>query len=192
MAETTNPTNCAGTLYSIGHSNRSLDEFLDILHGHAIQQLIDVRSHPGSRRFPVFNRNPLSQAVEEEGIAYAWFGHELGGMRRAKPDSPHIALAADGFRGYADHMASPQFQEAICRLISLANNKALAIMCAERDPCQCHRSMIADYLVLNNWRVIHLLDRINIQEHELNPLAHGQNQLPIYDRLDQEQLDLSL
>lgn len=186
------PTNWAGTLFTIGHSNRSLDEFLDVLHSHAIQQLIDVRSHPGSRRFPVFNRNSLSGTVEEEGIAYAWFGYELGGMRRDKPDSPHTALATNGFRGYADYMASPVFQEAICRLTSLASSKAVAIMCAERDPYQCHRSMIADYLVLNNWRVIHLLDGINDQEHKLNPLARSQNQLPIYDRLDQEQLDLSL
>ncbi len=191
MAETNTPNNEAGTLFTIGHSNRSLDNFLDVLHSYNIEQLIDVRSHPGSRRVPVFNRNTLSPALEEEKIAYAWFGHELGGLRRDKTDSPHTALATDGFRGYADHMASPTFLQGIQRLTSLARNNKVAIMCAERAPCQCHRSMIADYLLLNHWRIIHLIDINNCQEHQLNPLARSQNQHLIYDQLDQEQLDLS-
>jgi uncharacterized protein (DUF488 family) len=177
------------TLYTIGHSNRSLDDFLDMLHGLGIRQLVDVRSQPSSRRFPLFNRSTLGQALEAEGIAYAWFGHELGGMRRGKSDSPHTALAADGFRGYADYMESAAFAEGMMRLTALAV-RPTAIMCAERDPDRCHRSMIADYLVLRGWRVSHMLDGTTCRTHILNPLARSQDHLPVYDRLGQEQLDL--
>ena len=191
MAETTvHPAHQAGLLYTIGHSNRSLDNLIDVLLVYGIQQLIDVRSHPGSRRFPLFNRNDLNLALAEEGITYSWFGHELGGLRRARPDSPHIALPA-GFRAYADHMCSNAFQVAIKHLMSLARTKTMTMMCAERDPYQCHRSLIADYLVFNHWRVVHLIDVNSPQEHTISPLARNQNQLPIYDRLEQQQLDLS-
>ena len=181
----------SGTLFTIGHSNRNLNNFLEILHYQNIQQLIDVRSYPGSRRFPTFNRTRLKLALEDEGITYTWLGHELGGLRRAKSGSPHTALATDGFRGYADYMNSPAFQHGMQRLTNLARNTKVTIMCAERDPCQCHRSMIADYLILNRWLVIHLIDICHTQTHQLNPLARNQNQYPIYDQLNQEQLDLS-
>ena len=144
MVETPDSQPPQGTLFTIGHSNRSLNDFLQILHHQNVEQLIDVRSHPGSHRFPSFNRNSLRLALEDEEIAYAWFGRELGGLRRAKPSSPHTALAVDGFRGYADHMSSPTFHHGIHRLTNLAGNTKVAIMCAERDPCRCHRSMIAD------------------------------------------------
>ncbi|ALP54546.1 hypothetical protein Tel_16080 [Candidatus Tenderia electrophaga] len=181
----------AGTLYTLGHSNRSLDELIDLLQGAAVVQLVDVRSHPSSRRFPVFNRNSLKLALQDEGIAYAWLGRELGGRRREKTDSPHTALASDGFRAYADHMASGLFETGMTRLISLAGHQTVAIMCAERDPYQCHRRMIADYLWLRDWRIIHLIEANLSWEHRFNPLARSRDRLPIYDRLDQEQLDLS-
>lgn len=88
-------------------------------------------------------------------------------------------------------MTNPTFLEGIQRLTSLARNTNVAIMCAERDPSQCHRNMIADYLLLNHWRIIHLIDINQTQEHQLNPLARNQHQRPVYDQLDQEQLDLS-
>jgi uncharacterized protein (DUF488 family) len=180
-----------GMLYTIGHSNRSLDDFLNLLHSADIRLLIDVRSHPSSRRFPIYNRNALTLALEDEGIAYTWLGRQLGGMRRGKPDSPHTALASDGFRGYADHMAGEQFRDGIEQLTALARHQTTAIMCAERDPYQCHRSMIADFLLLRDWHVTHLIERNIRQDHRFSPLARSQDRLPIYDRLDQEQLDLS-
>lgn len=192
VAETQHPINGpARTLYTIGHSNRSLDDFIDLLQGAAVGQLIDVRGHPGSRRFPLFNRNSLKLTLADEGIAYAWFGRELGGLRREKTDSPHTALASNGFRGYADHMASNLFQAGMEQLTTLARYQPVAIMCAEREPCQCHRSMIADYLLLRGWRVIHLIDIHLRREHSFSPLARSQDRLPVYDRLDQEQLNLS-
>mgnify|MGYP002620848540 CR=1 FL=1 len=192
MVDSQHPSpGAAGTLYTVGHSNRSLDEFLEVLHTVGIQQLIDVRSHPSSRRFPVFNRSPLRQALADEDMAYAWLGHELGGRRRERSDSPHTALASDGFRGYADHMATPLFQQGMAQVTALARQAKVALMCAERDPAQCHRSLLADYLVLHHWEVIHLIDTTQRQGHQLNPLARAQGRLPVYDQLHQEQLDLS-
>jgi len=192
VVETENPADKTQMLFTIGHSNRSLDSFLDLLHNYDIQQLVDVRSNPGCRNFSIFNRSSLAPTLEEEGIAYIWLGSELGGLRRGKAQSPHQALASDGFRAYADHMSSSLFQDGISRLKSIASQTPTAIMCAEREASQCHRSLIADYLLLNNWRVVHLLDIDHIQEHSLSPLARRDNQHPIYDLLGQEQLNLSL
>lgn len=192
MVGTENPANMTRRLFTVGHSNRSLDSLLDLLHNYDIQQLVDVRSNPDCRDSSIFNRSSLAPSLEDEGIAYAWLGRELGGQRRSKPQSPHQALATDGFRAYADHMASPLFQDGISRLMSMASQTAVAIMCSEREPCQCHRSLIADYLLLNNWQIIHLLDIDHIKEHSLSPLARSSNQHPIYDLLGQEQLNLGL
>lgn len=177
------------TLFTIGHSNRTLDEFFTLLHESDIRQLIDVRSLPQSRRYPSFNRNTLSLACEDEQIAYAWLGHELGGLRSEKPYSRHCALTSS-FRGYADHMGSKSFLEGIDKLTALARAQPVAIMCAEREPSQCHRSMIADYLSLRGWQVIHLLAPQQRSIHTLNPLARSENSIPIYDLLGQEQLNL--
>lgn len=192
VAETENPAEKTPTLFTIGYSNRSLDSLLDLLHNYSIRQLIDVRSNPSSRDLYVFNRNSLSATLEEEAIAYAWLGQELGGLRRGKTQSPHQALATNGFRAYADHMSSALFQDGIRRLMSVAGQTPTVILCAEREACQCHRSLIADYLLLNNWRIVHLLDINHTQEHTLSPLVRSYNQQPIYDQLGQEQLDLSL
>ena len=191
MVGTENPSKKIHQLFTVGHSNRSLDNFLDLLHNYGIKQLIDVRSNPDSCNSATFNRSNLTPTLEEEGISYAWLGRELGGLRRGKPRSPHQALATNGFRPYADHMTSPLFQDGIKRLMKMASQRPVAIMCAEREAGQCHRSLIADQLLLNNWRIIHLLDINQIREHSLNPLARNNNQHLIYDRLGQEQLDLS-
>lgn len=177
------------TLFTIGHSNRTLDEFFAILHAEGVRQLIDVRSLPQSRRYPSYNRNTLSLSCEDEGIAYVWFGRELGGLRSEKADSRHCALTS-GFRGYADHMASRLFLEGIDRLTAVARTQPVAIMCAEREPSQCHRSMIADYLSLRGWQITHLLAPQQSIRHTLNRLARSEENTPIYDLLDQEQLNL--
>ncbi len=178
------------TLFTIGHSNRTLDEFFTTLHAQGIRQLIDVRRLPQSRRYPSYNRNTLSLACDDEKIAYVWFGLELGGLRNEKSDSPHCALTSSSFRGYADHMQSKLFLNGIDKLAALTRAQPVAIMCAEREPSQCHRSMIADYLSLRDWQITHLLAPRQSSNHTLNPLARNENNTPIYDRLGQEQLDL--
>ena len=177
-------------LFTIGHSNRTLAEFFAMLHNHNVGQLIDVRSLPQSQRYPAYNRNSLNIACEEEGIAYGWLGHELGGRRSEKPDSRHCALTRSSFRGYADHMDNRLFVEGINKLTTLARNQSVAIMCAEGNPCQCHRSMIADYLSLHHWQVTHLLTPQQSEPHTLNPLARNINNSPVYDLLNEEQLKL--
>ncbi len=180
----------ATKLFTIGHSNRTLAEFFAILHNHGVGQLIDVRSMPQSQRYPAYNRNSLSLACEEEKIAYGWLGHELGGRRSEKPGSRHCALTHSSFRGYADHMSNRLFVEGINRLTALARSQSVAVMCAERNPCQCHRSMIADYLSLHNWQITHLLALQQSEPHTLNPLARNVNSSPVYDLLNEEQLNL--
>lgn len=184
----------ASTLYTIGHSNRSLDELFQMLADQGIQRLIDVRSLPHSQRNPRFDQNMLQLACDEEGIRYFWLGKTLGGMRHQRPDSPHSALTSSGFRGYADYMTSPSFSDGMQQLKAIARPARSVIMCAERDPTQCHRSLIADYLTLNHWRVIHLLDAHSSCGHCLHPKARIQenSKMPIYDVLDQEQLTLGL
>ncbi len=182
----------AGTIYTVGHSNRTLDEFFIILNQAGICQLIDARSHPYSQRFPSFDQNTLGLISEEEQIAYTWLGRELGGLRREHSNSPHCALASPGLKGYADHMASKQFKRGIELLIRLGKQQPIAIMCTERDPSNCHRSLIADCLTLQGWQVKHLLAPHSSRMHSLHPLARSQNQQPVYDLLNQEQLKLSL
>ncbi len=178
------------SLYTVGHSNRSLDELIALLCRHKISQLVDVRSYPQSRRYPCFNRNTLSLALEDEGIAYVWLGKELGGMRHTSGDSPHSALTNSSFRGYADHMAGHQFKDGVDTLTRLCQSQNVAIMCAERSPCQCHRGMIADYLSVQGWNIQHIINNDQCEPHTLNPLARTSDDTLIYDKLDQEQLNL--
>ncbi|HFD88122.1 MAG TPA: DUF488 domain-containing protein [Gammaproteobacteria bacterium] len=192
MLETENPASKAHRLFTVGHSNRSLDNLLDLLHNYRIKQLIDVRSTPNCQGFSIFNRSSLAATLEEEDIAYAWLGHELGGQRRSKLQSPHQALATDGFRAYADHMSSNVFMDGINHLTNIASQTTTVIMCAEREASQCHRSLIADYLLLKHWHITHLLDINHSQEHILNPLARSYQDQLVYDQLGQEQLNLSL
>ena len=176
------------TLFTIGHSNRSLDELIELLNEYKIRQLLDVRTLPDSRNQSMFNRTPFSLACNDEGIAYGWLGLELGGLRRPKGDSQHTALNS-GLRSYADHMQSSLFKRGINQICQLALQTNTALMCAERDPNQCHRSMIADHMILKGWRIIHIINREDWQEHRLNPLARLDEQTLIYDQLTQEQLD---
>lgn len=177
------------TLYTIGHSNRSLDEFIELLSQFNIRQLIDIRTIPDSRHQSIFNRTPFNLACSDEGIAYSWQGLEFGGRRRPKQNSPNVALNSR-LRSYADHMSSILFQRSINRVCQLAQQSNTAFMCAERDPHQCHRNMIADYLVLRNWQVVHIINSNNSVTHQVNPLVRLQGQNPIYDQLSQKQINL--
>jgi uncharacterized protein (DUF488 family) len=135
------------TVYTIGHSTRTLDELIEALQAHSIQTLVDIRSFPMSRRLPYFNSESLEKHLPETGIRYAWI-KALGGYRKKiRDDSPNIALRSPGFRNYADHMLTEDFQRAAAELVQLAEQSRTAYMCAERVYFRCHRMLVSDWLV---------------------------------------------
>ena len=170
------------TLYTIGHSNRSLEEFLDLLDETGINSLIDARAYPYSKRYPHFNEDSLRQAMEQSGKIYHWVGRQLGGNRQVAEGSPHIALKDEGLQAYADYMGTDDFQVAVMQLINMASHERIAVMCAERSPENCHRSLIADYLVLQGVCVMHLISEVEAKEHYLSGFARRESSELIYDR----------
>ncbi|HVS26677.1 MAG TPA: DUF488 domain-containing protein [Burkholderiales bacterium] len=177
------------TTWTIGHGTRSGDELVQMLQEADVQCLVDVRSYPGSRRNPQFSREQLASLLANHGIKYKWEGEGLGGFRKARPDSKHVALRSEGFRGYADYMESAEFKQAIEFLIEQAQQTKIAYMCAERLPWQCHRNLISDYLVMRGVKVIHLVAQGKTQEHMLNPITRIQNDILIYDGKTQLNLE---
>jgi uncharacterized protein (DUF488 family) len=155
---------------TIGHSTRAVDEFVVALNAHGIKTLVDVRSFPGSRRYPQFGKDKLAASLAEAGIAYEHFP-ELGGRRRARPDSRNVAWRNEGFRGYADYMETADFREGIERLIELARSRRTAIMCAEAVWWRCHRSLISDYLKASGTEVIHIIDAERAEPHRFTSAA---------------------
>ena len=151
-------------IWTIGHSNKSFQDFLEILKVYEIEILADVRSFPGSRKFPWFNKEYFSENLPPEGIDYTLIKN-LGGRRKVKPDSHNTAWENLQFRAYADYMESPQFLDWINELINYASQKRTAYMCSEVLWWRCHRSMISDYLKLKGWNVIHIIGINKTQEH---------------------------
>ncbi len=168
------------TVFSVGHGARTAESFLGILREAGIRRLVDVRTAPGSRRHPWFGRDAIAEALGREGIAYEWWGRDLGGFRKPAPGSPHLALRNDGFRGYADHMGTETFRDALARLIETSRERPTAIMCAESLWWRCHRRMIADALTVAGVEVVHLTDR-GPQPHELHPNARVEDGRLVYD-----------
>lgn len=173
------------TLHTIGHGNRSAEEFVVLLQAAEIDLLVDVRAHPASKRHPRFARAALEAELARAGIDYVWEGKDLGGFRKPRPDSPHLALAADGFRAYADHMETAAFEAAAGRLMDRAGERRVAIMCAEKNPAECHRSFISDWLLAHAVDVMHLIGPGQSEPHRLNPSARSMDVRLIYDRLVQ-------
>lgn len=155
-----------------------------------IQCLVDVRAFPASRRHPHFARAALEESLPKAGIRYVWEGGALGGRRKAATDSPHIALRNPSFRAYADHMATEEFREGIERLRALSRSAPAAVVCAERLPWQCHRFLIADYLVAGGDSVTHLVNPGSEQAHRLNPVARVREGRLMYDGETQALLKL--
>jgi len=145
----------APTIWTIGHSTRTLDEFTGLLAAHGVRSLVDVRTYPGSRRFPHFNQEALAAGLAEAGIAYTHLP-ELGGRRRPRPDSHNTAWRNDAFRGYADYMETPEFAAGLDRLLAIAAKHSTAIMCAEAVWWRCHRGLIADALKARGVTVLHI------------------------------------
>src|SRR3954447_19705231 len=142
-------------LFTIGHSTHSLEDFLSILIAHKIKTLIDVRTVPRSRRVPHFNTENLSKDLPRHHINYLHLS-ALGGLRKARPDSINTAWRNHSFRGYADYMQTPKFEEGLKELIKIARKQATVIMCAEAVPWRCHRSLIGDAMLARGWEVIDL------------------------------------
>lgn len=161
-------------LYTIGHSNRSIDELLDLLRLHGIGQVVDVRTAAGSRRNPQFMRDELTNALEAHGIAYTHLS-ALGGFRKPRPDSINTAWRNESFRGYADYMQTPEFDASLAQLLDLASQVPAAVMCAEAVPWRCHRSLIADALVARGLAVGHILSPARCDPHRLTPFARVEN-----------------
>ncbi|MFV8270257.1 DUF488 family protein [Flavobacterium sp. GT2N3] len=153
------------TIYSIGHSTRSLDEFLNMLRSFDIKILADIRSLPGSRRFPQYNMENLKTSLEETGIQYIHLA-DLGGRRKVKKDSKNNRWNNDSFRGYADYMETEEFENAIVKLELIALEQPTAYMCAEAVWWRCHRSMVSDYLKAKGWAVLHIMATGKVQEHK--------------------------
>jgi uncharacterized protein (DUF488 family) len=155
------------TLYTIGHSTRSLDELIEALQAHSIQTLVDIRSFPMSRRLPHFNRESLETTLPAAGIQYVWM-KDLGGRRKKSlEDSPNVALRNDSFRNYADYMLTPDFERAISDLINLGEGSRTAYMCAERVYFRCHRMLVSDWLVAHGHEVLHIDDANPPKPHQL-------------------------
>jgi uncharacterized protein (DUF488 family) len=143
-------------LWSIGHSTHEIKEFLNALKSFEIKGIADVRSFPGSRRYPHFNREQLSLSLADAGIDYQHFP-ELGGRRRARPDSLNMTWRNESFRGYADYMETAAFRQGIKRLLNVARACRTAVMCAEAVWWRCHRSLISDYLKARGVEVTHIM-----------------------------------
>jgi len=157
-------------LWTIGHSTRSLDEFLALLRAHAITRLVDVRRVPASRRHPHFAAAALARALEAAGVAYV---HEpdLGGHRKPRADSVNAYWREEAFRGYADHLGTPEFGAALERLIAFGAAQRTAFLCAEAVPWRCHRQLIADALVARGHAVSHILGLGPAEAHVLREEA---------------------
>lgn len=157
------------TLHTIGHSTRSLEAYIELLHLHSIAILIDVRRWPASRRLPHFNRAALAGALQLEGIDYLWRG-DLGGFRKASPDSPNTGWRVVSFRAYADFMLQEEFARIMKEMEIIAGERRAALMCAEAVPWRCHRQLLADAFLVRGWNVRHILDD-GCHEHQLTKFA---------------------
>lgn len=177
------------TLYTIGHGSRSLAAFMDVLAAHRIECLIDVRAYPSSKRHPQFRRALLEPALARAAIRYIWEGAALGGMRRPRRDSPHLGLRDAAFRGYADHMASAAFEDAVAGLLVRGAVARTAFMCAETQPAHCHRSFIADALHARGIAVLHLVAADDVRPHTPHPAGRVEDGHLVYDRTMQLPFD---
>jgi len=162
-------------IYTIGHSTRSLEEFLGALRAYGIGALADIRAFPGSTRYPHFGKASLEQSLEAAGIRYVWMGEGLGGYRKKAEglgtDSPNKGLRSQSFRAYADYMMSGAFKDAASQLILLAEQGPTAMMCAEKLYWRCHRLLVSDYLTSLGHEVCHIIDDKTLTPHRLSQAA---------------------
>ena len=158
------------TLWTIGHSTHSIEDFLGLLAAWEISTLVDVRRFPGSRRHPHFNDTALAQSLATAGLAYQPLP-QLGGRRPSRPDSINLGWRNAGFRSYADYMQTKEFWEGLEELMVCGKNQRTVIMCAEAVPWRCHRWLISDALVVHGWTVVHILSTKKTQLHTVTAFA---------------------
>jgi uncharacterized protein (DUF488 family) len=151
-------------IWTVGHSTRMLEELVEMLHSFKIEIVADIRSFPGSRRYPQFNKEALGISLPQNNIQYIHI-KELGGRRKVNPDSKNTAWRHIAFRGYADYMDTEDFKEGIKGLEKIALQKRTAYMCSEAVWWRCHRSMVSDYLKVHGWKVLHIMGVGKEQEH---------------------------
>ena len=173
-------------LFTIGHSTRSLEEFLALLGREGVTHLVDVRAFPASRRYPHFNGAELATSLAAAGVSYT-HAPELGGRRKPNKDSHNSAWRNESFRAYADYMETPRFSSALGELLAAATREPTAIMCAEAVPWRCHRSLISDAAVARGMEVRHILDA-GSQEHRLTSFAWIDGSRVRYDDATQNEL----
>ncbi len=156
------------SIYTIGHSNRSWQDFIALLEKFGIGTVADVRSLPGSKKFPHFDRENMERALADHGFKYVWLP-KLGGLRRAQKgfESPNIGLTSPGFRAYADYMATQGFQEGVEELLLTASQSTTVIMCAEALYWRCHRRLLSDYLFAHDVEVSHIMGLTNLIPHKM-------------------------
>ncbi len=166
-------------IYTVGHSTRTIDEFIELLKHYGIQQLVDIRTVPRSRKNPQFNRDELERVIPEAGINYEHV-KDLGGLRKPLKESPNAGWRNDSFRGFADYMQTPDFERGLEHLIEIAASRVTAIMCAEAVPWRCHRSLVADALSVRGTDVIEIFDERKSQPHKLTAFAHVEGKTVTY------------
>jgi uncharacterized protein (DUF488 family) len=157
-------------VFTIGHSTRPVEQFIELLRTNGVKRVIDVRTIPRSRHNPQFNRESLAESLHGSGIGYTHL-KKLGGLRHPAKDSTNLGWRNSGFRGFADHMQTPEFEAGLCRAINLSKTKSCALMCAEAVPWRCHRSLIADALRVRKIPVKHIVSATRAQPHKITPFA---------------------
>jgi len=167
------------TILTVGHSNRTWKEFLDLLRAHNVKRVVDVRSIPRSRHNPQFDQKTLRKNLRASKIGYVHL-RKLGGLRRARRDSKNMGWRNTSFRGYADYMQTADFAAGLQRLIKLARNKRSAIMCAEAVPWRCHRSLIGDALTIREIRVEDIMSGKTLRVHSLTSFARVRKNVITY------------
>lgn len=166
-------------VFTLGHSTRPIGEFIALLKGHSVTVLMDVRTVPRSRHNPQFNREALAETLQQAGIRYMHVAG-LGGFRRPAPDSPNSGWRNASFRGYADYMQTPEFARNLTNLMELAKSERVACMCSEAVPWRCHRSLIADALLVHGVRVEEIVDASRSRAHKLTPFARADGRTITY------------
>jgi uncharacterized protein (DUF488 family) len=173
------------SLYTIGHSTRTIDELIAALQAQEIRTLVDIRAFPMSRRLPHFNRESLEKTLAAAGIEYRWLPALGGHRKKIRDDSPNLALRSASFRNYADYMLTAEFQRGADELLEMANRSRTAYLCAERVYFQCHRMLVSDWLVAHGHEVFHIDATGPVKAHKVMPEAQLVDGQVIYrgDRL---------
>jgi uncharacterized protein (DUF488 family) len=179
-------------VFTIGHSNRTIEEFIGLLRENEVERVIDIRTIPKSRHNPQFNKDALAPALRTKTIGYVHL-KKLGGLRHARADSVNLGWHNASFRGFADYMQTKEFEQGLERAIKLAEAKPSALMCAEAVPWRCHRSLVADALEVRGFPVMDIISASAPREHTLTPFARVRGMKITYpdDKPRQKRLPLS-